>query len=274
MTNCCVRGFLSEKRPKVLNFRDVYQQFKIHRHQGGGFFAESVAPDGVPPKFLKKKGWKLRSSSMYVSQLSDALGLDAAIRSRLPDFNFPIFKRRSASSVVGRWYCPFVFVRENATIRQQMKKSKFYRITLEQWWEEIYSCGNVNNAGNVVNVSVDVQREVPLVSAMEAVKDDRNGRTGFTWFKAHNPHSKRVVGVGLSSVIVQSMNWVLEAGGWVNGDEMDVKVERAEEITSGHRWRKFGCYVMVESFSLKRMDGSLVWRCDFRHTDKIQCKWE
>ncbi|KAM1076364.1 hypothetical protein ACFX13_024227 [Malus domestica] len=35
---------------------------------------------------------------------------------------------------------------------------------LEQWWEEIYSCGKVNHEGNVVNVSVDVQREVALVS--------------------------------------------------------------------------------------------------------------
>ncbi|PQM39380.1 uncharacterized protein Pyn_14346 [Prunus yedoensis var. nudiflora] len=216
---------------------------------------ESLAPDGVPPKFLKKKGWKVRSSSIYRNQLTDALGLDASLRSRLPDFNFPIFKKRSASSVVGRWYCPFAFVREKATIRHQMKKSKFYRITLEQWWEEIYSRGNVNNEGIVVNVSVDVQREVALVSATEAVKDDRNGRTGFTWFKAYNPHSKKVVSVGLSSAIVQNMIWVLEAGGWVNGDEMDVRVERVEEITGENRWRKFGCYVMVESFSLRRMDG-------------------
>ncbi|KAI5340634.1 PREDICTED: (DUF1262) [Prunus dulcis] len=274
MTNCCIRGFLRDKKPKVLNFRDIYQQVKIHRHQGGGFFAESVAPDGVPPKFLKKKGWKVRSSSMYRNQLTDALGLDASLRSRLPDFNFPIFRKCSASSVVGRWYCPFAFVREKATIRHQMKKSKFYRITLEQWWEEIYSRGNVNNEGNVVNVSVDVQREVALVSATEAVKDDRNGRTGFTWFKAYNPRCKKVVSVGLSSAIVQNMRWVLEAGGWVNGDEMDVRVERVEEITGENRWTKFGCYVMVESFSLRRMDGSLAWRSDFRHTDKIRCKWE
>ncbi|CAB4313601.1 unnamed protein product [Prunus armeniaca] len=33
---------------------------------------------------------------------------------------------------------------------------------------------------------------------------------------------------------------------------------------------KFGWYVMVESFSLRRMDGNLAWRSDFRHTDKIR----
>ncbi|KAH0981845.1 hypothetical protein GBA52_009022 [Prunus armeniaca] len=90
------------------------------------------------------------------------------------------------------------------------------------------------------------------------VKDDRNGRTGFTWFKAYNPHSKKVVSVG----------------GWVNGDEMDARVERVEEITSENGWRKFGRYVIVESFSLRRMDGSLAWISDFRHADKIRCKWE
>lgn len=53
-----------------------------------------------------------------------------------------------------------------------------------------------------------------------------------------------------------------------------MRVERVEEITSENGWRKFGCYVMVESFFLRRMDGSLAWRSDFRQTDKIRCKWE
>lgn len=48
-----------------------------------------------------------------------------------------------------------------------------------------------------------------------------------------------------------------------------MRVERVEEITSENGWRKFGCYVMVESFSLRRMDGSLAWRSDFRQIDKI-----
>ncbi|KAM5581046.1 hypothetical protein ABKV19_010319 [Rosa sericea] len=270
--NCCFRDFVRDKQPTLLNLRNIYQQVKIHRHQGGGFFAESLAPDGVPPKFLRRKGWEIRSSSLYRWQLSDALGLDASLRSCFPDFNFPIFKKRSASNVVGKWYSPFMFVREKATIRRQMKKTKFYRITLEQWWEEIYACGNTSNEGNVVNVDVSVQREVAFVSAVEAVKDDRNGRTGFSWFKAYNPDSQKLVTVGLSSAIVQNMKWVLEAGGWVTGDERDARVQTVEEITS--RWRKFGCYVLVESFYLRRMDGSLVLRRDFRHTNNIRCKWE
>lgn len=270
--NCCFRDFLRDKKPVPLNLRNNYQQVKIHRHQGGGFFAESVAPDGVPPKFLRKKGWEIRSSSLNRWQLSDALGLDTSLRLRFPDFNFPIFKKRSASNVVGKWYSPFVFVRERASIRRQMKKSKFYRISMEQWWEEIYSCGNTSNEGNVVNVDVSVQREVAFVSAAEAVKDDRNGRTGFTWFKAYNPDRLKPVTVGLSSAIVQNMKWVLEAGGWVPGDEKDTRVQKVEEITDG--WRKFGCYVLVESLKLRRMDGSLVLRRDFRHTNTIRSKWE
>ncbi|KAM0955467.1 hypothetical protein ACFX2A_024347 [Malus domestica] len=69
-----------------------------------------------------------------------------------------------------------------------------------------------------------------------------NGRTGFTWFKARNPYSKKVVSVGLSSAIVEYMRWVLEAGGlFSGGGETDVRVEKADEITRANGWRKFGC---------------------------------
>lgn len=80
-----------------------------------------------------------------------------------------------------------------------------------------------------------------------------NGRTGFTWFKARNPYSKKVVSVGLSSAIVENMRWVLEAEARISGgDETDVRVEKADEITSANGWRKFGCFVLVGSFPLRR----------------------
>ncbi|KAH7532838.1 hypothetical protein FEM48_Zijuj04G0064900 [Ziziphus jujuba var. spinosa] len=273
---CCFRDILRDKKPKPLNHRNIYQQFKIHRHQSGGFFAKSVAPDGVPPKFLRRKGWKVRCSrTSHGSRLNEALGIDTSLREKLPDFNFPIFNVQFPSVIVGKWYCPFGFVREKAGVKRQMKKTILYSLTLEQWWEEIYSCGNVNYGGNTVTVNEYVQREVSLVGGFEAVKDDRNGRGAFTWFKVYNPYGRKgVVSVGLSHEVVENMKWVLEEHGWVNGEEREVKVERVEEFRSENGWRKFGCYVLVESFVLRRLDGSLVLKCSFRHTDKIRCKWE
>lgn len=272
---CCFTDILRDKKPKPLNLRNVYQQFKIHRHQSGGFFAKSVAPDGVPPKFLRRKGWKVRCSSSYRSRLGEALGTDTSLRAQLPEVNFHIFNVRSPSVVVGRWYCPFGFVIERG-MKHQMRKSILYSMTLEQWWEEIYSCGNVNNQeSNAVTVNAELQRELALIRGIEAVKDDRNGRGGFTWFKVYNPYGRRgVISVGLSFAIVENMKWVLEEGGWVSGEERDVKVERVEEFRGENVWRRFGCYVLVESFVLRRMDGSLVLKCSFRHTHKIRCKWE
>uniref|UniRef100_A0A803QKF7 tryptophan synthase n=1 Tax=Cannabis sativa TaxID=3483 RepID=A0A803QKF7_CANSA len=166
--NCCFRDVLRDKKPKPLNFKNVYQQVKIYHHHGGGFFAKSVAPDGVPPKFLRTK----------------------------------------------------------------------------------------------VIVDAYVQREVYLVAGMEAVRDDRSGHGGFSWFKVYNPNGRRgvVLSVGVSSAIAEHMRWVLDAGGWVSGDEREVKVERVEENTNGNNsvtLKLFFYVLLVEekwigSFPLKR----------------------
>lgn len=114
-----------------------------------------------------------------------------------------------------------------------------------------------------------------MVAGLEAVRENRSGHGGFSWFKVYNPNGRRgVLRVGLSSAIVDHMRWLLEEGGWVSGDESEVKVERVEENSSGNRWRKFGCYVLVASFLLRRLDGTLVLKCSFRHTQRIKCKWE
>lgn len=276
---CCFNEMLTDRKPKPFNLKDLYQQVKIHSHQSGGFFAKSIAPNGIPPKVLRRKGWKVQSSSLYRIRLSEALGLDTSLRALVPDFNFPIFRKRSASVIVGKWYCPFIFVREKGRLKHQMKKSMFYSMTLEQKWEEIYSCVNiVDEENDVVIVNANVQREVILVAGKEAVNDDRNSHNnnGFIWFKVGNQNGRRrVVGVGLNSAIVENVKWVQEEGGWVNnGTEREVRVERVEQIRSENGWQRFGCYVLVESFVLRRMDGSMVLKWDFRHTDKIQCKWE
>jgi hypothetical protein len=89
--------------------------------------------------------------------------------------------------------------------------------------------------------------------------------------------------VGLDAVVWERMRWELERGGWVapapagngGGEERIERVERRDaggQPEPGH-WRKFGCYLLVERFLLRRMDGSLALTCEFRHTDKINAKW-
>jgi hypothetical protein len=51
-------------------------------------------------------------------------------------------------------------------------------------------------------------------------------------------------------------------------------VKRVEEFGGDGGWKKFGCYVLVERFVLRRMDGSLVLTNDFKHTHQVRSKWE
>ncbi|XWS27358.1 hypothetical protein CRYUN_Cryun26dG0108400 [Craigia yunnanensis] len=114
---CFFSDVISDVKPKPFDHRNLYQQFKIHRHHRHSFFAKSTATDSIPPKFLRKNGWELRISWSYRLQLNEALGLDSSLRTRLPDFNFPMYSKKSPSVVVGQWYCPFIFVREECRLR-------------------------------------------------------------------------------------------------------------------------------------------------------------
>lgn len=60
------------------------------------------------------------------------------------------------------------------------------------------------------------------------------------------------------------------------GEEKKVRVvkERLKFKEMGKRWKRFGCYVLVERFVVKRMDGSLVLTWEFRHTHQLTAKWE
>ncbi|CAA0307789.1 unnamed protein product [Arabidopsis thaliana] len=304
---CCFPDILHDKKPKPLDPRNIYQTVKINRHHDRTFYAKSVAPDGTPPTFLKKKGWELRTSrSLHPRRPREALGLDDELRARLPAFGFPVSTIRSGSVIVGEWYCPFMFVKENCSVSHQMKKSMFYRITLSQYWERIYHCGN-NEANNdldennddneeeVVRVEANVLREANYVKGMEAVKGEKEGHGGFYWYRqVQGPRGpgerRRKTGlrspVGLSFVVVERMRRVMEEGGWVGGGRKVVRVERDEPIRVSRRdgrnmngnndrnWRRFGCYVLVESFGLRRADGVLLVKCVFRHTNRLRCNWE
>ncbi|XP_028778043.1 uncharacterized protein LOC114734589 [Neltuma alba] len=283
IVSCCFSNLLNDKKPKAFNVKDLYQIFKIHTHQSGGFFARSIVPDGIAPSFLRRKGWTLHTSSRSYSKrscrkLSEALGVDTALRSQLPPFHFPYIRQRSAPVVVGRWYCPFIFVREgvNRRFRRQMKKSIFYGMTLQQRWEEIYSHGReeITEENGAILVTADVEREVVMVGGMQASKSDRVDPNGFYWYRAYDPHKRTRASVGLNTAIVENMRWVEEEGGRPCGRERVVKVREQVRRLEGSEWQKLSCYVLVESFCLRRLDGRLLLKYDFRHTQKIRFKWE
>lgn len=226
-----------------------------------GFYAKAVAGDGFPPKFLRRKGWKIHASTSL--QLQEARGLNFSSSTRLPEFNFPIYYKCSPPIVLARWYCPLVFVEEKNITSHQVGRSLVYEMTLQQWWEEICLFDNEGNDATFVNVNTSVVSEKVLVYGNEGVRDERHCfDDGFFWFKG--------VGVGLSLAIVEKMRWIEEKRGWVVGGEE--RVEVVEEVKG--EWKRFGCYVLVESFVLKRMDGVVLVSWKFRHTKKTKCKWE
>ena len=152
----------------------------------------------------------------------------------------------------------------------------YYQMTLEQSWEQIYSCEIDSSKGNdsAVDVDVSVEREVVMVSGNEVTNVERDGANGVVWFRSLSKVGGEVC-LGLSLEIVERMEWEQKRVGWVRGNEKRVRVKKVEEFGGmKNGWRRFGCYVLVEKFLLRRTDGSLVLMHDFKHTHQIRSKWE
>lgn len=269
-----------------LDINDTHQEFEIHPRRSkvtlrSGFSAKSVAPDGYPPRFLSRR-WKLSASkSSDSSSLGEASGVDDSLRAIHPEFKkLSIADTTSETVVVGKWYCPFLFVKEGThrTLKEEMRKSMFYEMTLEQKWEKVFSCENDYRNGNSVNVDVVVQKEVVVIAGWEAVMDHKmDVNEGFLWFNSFNNVGEKN-SVGLSMAIVDRMKWEQERVGWIGGKEKEVRVEKVEEFVEGtngnNGWKRFGCYVLVETFVLRRMDGSILLTYAFKHNHQLRSKWE
>ncbi|XP_004135417.1 uncharacterized protein LOC101216291 [Cucumis sativus] len=270
-SKCCYT--VPDPPPQLFDPKNQYQQFQIsdYVYCGGasGFICNSVAQDGVSPLRLSRNGWRA-----YIHPLNDfheptpAHGLNAQLRARLPDLNFSLPCKSSDPVAVGKWYSPFIFIRDgNQAVGSQMTNSPYYEITLHQNWVEIFGCEN--NGVAVGNVDVFVEREV--VSGESGASSSKNVVDGIVWFEP--------LKVGLSLVVVERMKWEEDRGGfkWVQeGEEKKVRVvkERLKLKEMGKKWTRFGCYVLVERFVVKRMDGSLVLTWEFRHTHQVTTKWE
>ncbi|XP_021763491.1 uncharacterized protein LOC110728152 [Chenopodium quinoa] len=278
---CCYSDFINDIKPRPFDYRDIYQQFEIRRYHGGGFYAKSVAYDGVPPRFLRKKGWEVRVYRSIRGKIHDALGLDESVQASLPPPpSYPLPpQNQHAAVIVGRWYSPFLFLREEAKLWRHMKKSMFYEITLEQYWEEIYSRPNRGNEeDDTIVIDAMVKREEVLVYGSEATIEVKP-MLGFVCFTVPNSSGNgNKVRLGMGLAVFEAMRGIQMERGWMENQEDDVRVERVEEIGRRRRenmkWKRFGCYVLVESFLVRRIDGILIMKYNFKHTHKIQCKWD
>uniref|UniRef100_A0A6N2M8A5 Uncharacterized protein n=1 Tax=Salix viminalis TaxID=40686 RepID=A0A6N2M8A5_SALVM len=248
VATCCFGCCIPDMEPVPFDPKDVRQQFEIRKRGWGGYFAKSAAPDGFPPGFLRRKGWRVATSTARDFKLNEAPGLDKNLRDRLPDFHFPLSQTSSAAVVVGKWCCPFMFIKEGK-LKDQLTVSRYYEMTLEQRWEQIFACENGLSGGNSVIVDAAVQREVIAVAGREVQPAERNVVDRIMWFRSSsNAGGEESVGLGLE--IVDRMKWEQERAGWVGGDESYVTVKRVEEVGGIGGWKKLGCYVLVESYHL------------------------
>ncbi|KAI9085730.1 hypothetical protein K1719_032336 [Acacia pycnantha] len=290
---CCWGSCIQDATPCDLDPFNVYQQFELIKKPRDRFEAKSVAEDGFPPIFLRSD-WRLCNNIPHHHLSEQAFGLDSSLRSLLPDFDFSSNLDRSQQVLVGKWYCPAMLVKEHGIKRSSKSmsndKSLFYQMTLEQRWEKVFSKEN-NNVGNST-LEKEVVMEVEVVNTESAkiggTKDaswstDKDLRdTGFMWFTTHDGNNKKEKKkeekVGLNMAIVESMKWEQERVGWVGGNQKIQRVVKEfgdnNNYNSGIMWRKFSCYVLVESFVLKTMETSLVITFDYKHAQQTRYKWD
>jgi hypothetical protein len=246
----CFYNSVSEVPLHPLDISDTHQEFEIYPRRSkvtlrSGFSAKSVAEDGYPPRFLSRR-WKLSASTTPSSDsclTEEALGADDSLRSSKPEFKFSITNRCSESVVVGKWYCPFMFIKEGThrTLKEEMRKSMFYEMTLEQKWEEISTCENDGKFGNTVNVDAVVQKEMVVIAGWEAKVDNNmmDIAENFMWFNSFNNVGEKN-SVGLSTAIVERMKWEQVKVGWIGGKEKEFRVKKVEVFDGNvNGWKKF-----------------------------------
>ncbi|KAL2904867.1 Phosphoglucosamine mutase, partial [Bienertia sinuspersici] len=246
--SCCFcYDNIPNKEPEEFNPYNIYQQFEIFKTREGRFSSRSIDPEGYAPDFLQKPQSITLTSKGKNFTLGEADGLNSVLRSQLADFDFPLSKEHSQSKIVGKWLCPFMFVVEGS-VTEQMERSMFYELTLEQQWERIYYSSNKRNAKvgyqDSVAVNVVVPTESVKISWMDSVSE-RDEANNMMWFWVISEIGLQTR-IGLSLMIVERMMWEQERVGWVHGNEKQVMVARMERYTGGDSWREFGCYVLVE----------------------------
>ncbi|XP_010501457.1 PREDICTED: uncharacterized protein LOC104778710 [Camelina sativa] len=250
---------------------DIHQQVVITTNSSYSrcyYYAKPVAPNALLPVSLMRQGWTIENSTSTLQDfnlIDDAKGLNVELRSKLPGLDMNV--------VVGKWYVPFIFVKEGDIV-DQVKISMYYNMTLHQRWEEVFVYENVDNDKACVEVVVDVDLELQVTNVEGQkinIKTTKVDAKGIVWFhvKDQEGQDKKI---GLRSVVVERMESEEKSFGWKKIDGNRVKVKRVDRFEGGgsSQWKSYKCYVLVERFELKRMDGTSVLTYEFRHADKLR----
>ncbi|RDX84452.1 hypothetical protein CR513_34493, partial [Mucuna pruriens] len=93
------------------------------------------------------------------------------------------------------------------------------------------------------------RKEAVKVAGRDAVWDENGVVDRVLWFRSFDDVG-REISVGLSLEVVERMKWEEERVGWKASNGRQESVMRVEEFRGTTKWDKFGCYMLVESFSL------------------------
>ncbi|KAL8161404.1 hypothetical protein V2J09_012893 [Rumex salicifolius] len=143
-------------------------------------------------------------------------------------------------------------------------------MTLEQQWDRIFYCDNDSGSKNKVFVDFAVPNECVTVEEADAIQQDNDHESKVDWFSTMDERAR----AGLSSLIVERMKWEEERVGWISNEGNQEKVLKVEEFGGAGRWTRYGCYILIERFVLRRMDGTVLLTYSFNHTHQIKSKWE
>ncbi|KAL5219753.1 hypothetical protein ABZP36_024466 [Zizania latifolia] len=255
MTTFCFCSCINDVKPRPFDPADVYQQIEIVQRRRGRFTARAVASDGFPGFLYRKKYWRVYASKPKHFDLGEALGLNAALRSRQlagTDLLRHTLPATTTATAVGKWYSPFFLIKENGvSLPEQMDSATFYEVSLEQLWEPVRGDGGAKLASTRVLIGgiVEGRREV-------TASGDRHG-DGYVWFRALAGAPGGRQRVGVSASLWERMQWEEYRGGWID------EHEEAGKVAAGGS-------VLVERFVVKRMDGSIVVAVDFVHLNKVR----
>ncbi|GLJ27359.1 hypothetical protein SUGI_0536850 [Cryptomeria japonica] len=274
MSTLCFCRCVNDIRPRPLQPTNSYQHMQIISKRKSRFTAKCIASDGFPPLFLRRDGWSVVAKDIRGKhgRLPHVGGENTDLRGRSPSFDFSLLQKTSPVVLVGEWYCPFIFINELGTRLEdpkiQLMECPFYKMDLEKFWEEMYSTQGMTE--KYVDVEKTLRVEEGLLFG-EEVTEEITDDDGSVLFKGLGRQSGEATGVKLSWPIIAKMRADQDRYGLQRGGG-DVRVKKS--FSGSGIERKFACYVVVERYMLKRMDGSIVLTYSFRNSNQIQGKWE
>ncbi|TQD75209.1 hypothetical protein C1H46_039250 [Malus baccata] len=280
---CCFCTYVRDVPSQPFNPNNIYQQYEIQQkgscNQFGGFVAKSIASDG-PLSMYKKSPEDLSlpppegpNSGILVIQDEEAettccFGLCKS--HELLDMPLPQNKnltlryvtQMGQSQHVSHFYTAFI-----PGLNQPLASNRYYAIQSRGKLEgQAYTCSTDENLGTCCFCTY--VKDVP--------SQPFNPNNIYQQYEIQQKGSCNQFG-GFVAKSIASDGYppkFLGRKGWEINTSTPRDFHLVEEFGGVYKWRKFGCYVLVERFVLKRMDGSLVLTYDFRHTHHIRSTWE